>query len=124
MAFTKSNTYGPFFNKFTSIIGGDLKMMHADFQPEGALNKAFAAPVTEFATFYFDGEPAAGYIDDVMKCASIIENEAEGYLGGAVGITYETVEHEGVKGKAAVLAIGWQSREGELDIGGEGFGKW
>ncbi|KAK4553379.1 hypothetical protein LTR86_009436 [Recurvomyces mirabilis] len=114
MNFTKTNTYGPFLSKFLKIVDGEPSMMHADFQPEGAINKAFAAPATEIATFYFDGEPPSNYLEDVEKCAKIIEKEADGFLGAAVGITYETLEKEGVKGKAAVLAVGWQSKEAHM----------
>ena len=83
---------------------------HADFKPEGSLNKTFSAPVTEIAVFGFEGNPPEGYIDEVTKFGKILDEEKfEGYLGSSIGVTYEDLERDGVKGKAAVLAIGWQS---------------
>ena len=49
----------------------------------------------------------------MAKCAEALR-DADGYLDYAVGITHETLEKEGVKGKAAVLLIGWQSREAHM----------
>jgi len=43
----KSDSYGPFGKKLGAIIDGDISIVHADFKPEGALTKAFSAPVTE-----------------------------------------------------------------------------
>lgn len=76
------------------------------------LTETMSAPATEIATFYFGSDPPAGYLDGVNKFRDIIAKEdVEGYLGGAVGITHEEVEREGVKGKGAVLLIGWSSVE-------------
>ncbi|KAK3067256.1 hypothetical protein LTR53_015975 [Teratosphaeriaceae sp. CCFEE 6253] len=111
--FIKTDTYGPFLNRFLSLVDGDVSMMHADFKPEGALLKAFSAPATEIATFYFDGEPPADYLENVGKLGPVLEG-VDGFLGSAVGITHETLEKEGVKGKAAVLAVGWQSKEAHM----------
>lgn len=82
-----------------------------DFKPDGAVARCFSAPATEIATFYFDGEPPSDYFDNVKKCADEVLKEIDGFLGWAVGTTHEVVEKEGVKGKAAVLLIGWQSVE-------------
>jgi hypothetical protein len=71
------------------------------------------ADSNQLATFYFDGSPPSSYIDDVAKFDKELQ-KADGYLGYAVGITHETVEHEGVKGKAAVLAIGWNSVDAHM----------
>ncbi|KAK5107424.1 hypothetical protein LTR62_001285 [Meristemomyces frigidus] len=115
--FTKTEAYKPFLSKFLSIVAGEPKMMHADFQPPGALAKTFAAPTTEFATFYFEGEPPADYVEKAMECVEVIRKEAgAGFLDAAVGVTHEVVEHEGVKGKAAVLAVGWRSREAHMEF--------
>ncbi len=43
----KTDGYGPFGQKLGTIIDGDISIVHADFKPEGALTKAFSAPVTE-----------------------------------------------------------------------------
>jgi len=109
--FTKTDTYGPFLKKFMSIADGDpLVFCHADFKPEGSLSKTFSAPVTEMAIFYFEGGPPSDYLEGVDKLQKIFdEDKPEGYLGASAGITYEELEKDGVKGKAAVVMIGWQS---------------
>jgi heme-degrading monooxygenase HmoA len=114
--FIASSAYGPFLEKFLSITeGGPSIMRHVDFKPDGALATVFSAPVTEFATFYFDDEPPADYVETVAnKMGDVLREGAEGYLGHAVGVTHEVVEHEGVKGKAAVLAVGWQSKDAHM----------
>jgi len=111
--FTVSDTYGPFLKRFHSIIDGKpLMFCHVDFKPEGSLNKTFSAPVTEIATFYFEGGPPEDYLQGVEKLGKILDSEKpEGYLNYSAGITYEEIEREGVKGKAAVATIGWQSVE-------------
>lgn len=88
---------------------------HADFKPAGALGKTFSAPVTEFATFYFDGGPPSDYMEGVEKLGKMLDDQKpEGYLGWAGGVTYEELEKEGVKGKAGVLTIGWQSVDAHM----------
>lgn len=114
--FIADSSYGPFFDRVGSIVGGAGSIVHADFKPPGGLAKCFSAPVTEIATFYFEGEPPADYIDGVHQFNQTTQKEGiPGYLGVAVGKTYEEVEREGVKGKAMVVAIGWQSVEAHTD---------
>lgn len=85
-------------------------MSHVDFQPASALNTVLSAPVTEIVTFYFDGVPPPAYSENVEKFAKVAEEKkVDGYQGLAYGFTHEEVEKDGIKGKAAVLAIGWQS---------------
>jgi hypothetical protein len=79
------------------------------------LSTALSAPVTELATFYFEGAPPKDHLEGVHKFRQLAEEKKwEGYLGSAAGITYEEVEREGVKGKAAVLAIGWTSVDAHM----------
>jgi hypothetical protein len=74
------------------------------------------APITEVATFYFEGAPP----DDAFEsCKKFIENcEAtnppQKVYGWAYGTTHEEIEREGVKGKGAMLLIGWDSREDHM----------
>lgn len=109
--FTKSDLYGPFFDRFKSLLDGEpLMFVHADFKPDGSLNKTFSAPVTEMAVFYFEGGPPSDYLEGVEKLNKLFdEQKPEGFLSLSAGITYEEVEKDGIKGKAAVLTIGWQS---------------
>ncbi|KAK0937109.1 hypothetical protein LTR29_011318 [Friedmanniomyces endolithicus] len=111
--FMKSDSYGPFGKKLGAIIDGDISIVHADFKPEGALTKAFSAPVTEVATFYFNDAPPSDYVETVGKMDKALHG-VDGYLGLAIGITHETVEEGEIKGKAAVAAIGWQSKEAHM----------
>ncbi|KAK4951951.1 hypothetical protein LTR10_009871 [Elasticomyces elasticus] len=111
--FMASDIYGPFMNRLNSICEGNVSGMHIDFVPAGGLSKTLSAPATEIATFYFDGEPEADYTDNVAKLDKALQG-IDGYLGYTIGITHETLEKEDVKGKAAVLTIGWQSREAHM----------
>lgn len=114
-AFMKSDAYGPFFKTFGTIIGGDISLIHVDFQPEGGATKAMGAPVTEVATFHFDGAPPDDAYDSCKKFIEICEKEAEQKVyGWSYGITHEEIEKDGVKGKGAVLLIGWDSREDHM----------
>lgn len=70
--------------------------------------KAFNAPVTEFATFYFGAEPPEGYLDGVHKFREAASKQnVDGMHTSAAGLTYEEIEREGVKGKGAVLVVGY-----------------
>ncbi|TKA71980.1 hypothetical protein B0A55_06992 [Friedmanniomyces simplex] len=111
--FMASEAYGPFMQRAGAIVDGEVSIVHADFKPEGALSKAFSAPVTEVATFYFHGEPPSDYVENVGKLDKTLQS-VDGYLGYAIGITHETVEKEDVKGKAAVVTIGWQTKEAHM----------
>ena len=118
-----SPAYGPFVQRLGSIMSGNATIHHVDFEPSaGALTKAFSSPVTEIATFYCDSEPIPDWMSNAAKAAEWLgEQPAEaGYVGGSAawGITHEVVEREGVKGKAAVIAIGWTSREAHMAFRG------
>jgi hypothetical protein len=74
--------------------------------------------VTEVATFIFgpDGAPS-GYGAGVEKFGAAIETAGvPGFLGAAYGFTIEEVEHDGNKGKAAVLTVGWDSVDAHLQF--------
>ena len=102
--------YQPFLNRFLTIAAGTPSIAHADLQPHGAVARALAAPVTEVATFYFDSAPPGDALENAQKFIKVVEDEkTEGFLGAAVGVTYEEIEREGVKGKGMVIAIGWSS---------------
>jgi len=64
---------------------------------------------TEVATFHFDDAPPSDYIEGVIRLGKMLEEKADGFLGLAVGITHEDIEREGVRGKASVASIGWES---------------
>lgn len=104
--------------KLAAILGGPpIYFFHADFKPEGSLNKTFSAPVTEIAVFGFEGGPPEDYLDNVAKLSKIFDEEKpDGYLGMSAGVTYEEIEKDGVKGKAAVVAIGWQSVDVHMEF--------
>lgn len=110
-----TEAYQPFLQRFLSITDGAPSMVHADLEPSGDALKALSAPVTEVATFYFDGEPSQSYASGLTKFREVIEKgNIEGFLGGAAGVTYEEVEREGSKGKAAILVVGWNSIESHM----------
>jgi heme-degrading monooxygenase HmoA len=98
---------------FGSIIGGKPQIFHVDFKPSANLAKAFSAPVTEIATFYHSGDPTDSYLDEAVSAAEGMD-KVEGFLGAAMGISYEELEKDGHKGKASVLVVGWQSKEAHM----------
>ena len=76
---------------------------------------SLSAPVTEIATFYFDGAPPDDAFESAKKCIEIIGKDAgENVLGWSYGITHEDIEKDGVKGKGAVLTVGWESKEAHM----------
>ena len=117
-AFIASDAYAPHLQRCATIMAGPVDIFHVDFEPAGALSKALSAPVTEIATFYCEGEPVKDWTSNAAKACEWLEREAKaaGYLGAAYGITHEEVEYRGVKGKAAVIAIGWTSKEAHMEF--------
>jgi len=117
-AFIASEAYTPHLQRCATIMAGPVDIVHVDFEPAGALSKALKAPVTEIATFYCEGEPGKDWRSNAAKAGEWLEKEAKaaGYLGAAYGITHEEVEYKGVKGKAAVIAIGWTSKEAHMEF--------
>jgi len=96
------------------------RMFHVDFAPYDDLAKACAAPVTEVATFYFDGAPPEGCVDNILKFREELSHVVEELWGSqakerafavAGGVSHEVLQYEGVEGLAVVLLIGWNSIE-------------
>ncbi|EMD00122.1 hypothetical protein BAUCODRAFT_30585 [Baudoinia panamericana UAMH 10762] len=114
--FMASDTYGPFLDRFKSIVDDSThkpEMWHVDFQPAGGLSRVLSAPVTENVVLYFEGEPPAGYQEGVSEFWKALEEETN-LRGWCGGVTHETLEHEGVKGKAAMFLAGWDSVEDHM----------
>ncbi|KAK0287365.1 hypothetical protein LTR91_001665 [Friedmanniomyces endolithicus] len=114
--FQASAPYGPFVERLFKIVDPDRKVtgLHIDFH--GDILKTFAAPVTETAFFYFEGGPPSDYYDGAKKCLRTWAEKADGLHSWAVGTTYEDVEEEGIKGKAVVLSLGWQTKEHHVEF--------
>lgn len=112
-----SEAYPPFLEKFKTVMAGPPSFMHIDF--EGNLAAAFKAPVTEVATFYYNEQPAnwaKGVHDFIDLC---VENAPPNLKlhGYATGTTYENdMERDGLKGRAGVLVIGWESVEQHMEF--------
>jgi len=111
-----SPAYQPFIKRISTILSAAASIHHVDFETPAGLTQALSAPVTEFATFYCDREPIPEWLSNAAKAAQWLESQpaSAGYLGGAYGITHEVVEYGGVKGRAAVIAIGWTSKEAHM----------
>ncbi|QIX00863.1 hypothetical protein AMS68_006380 [Peltaster fructicola] len=112
-AFQESSDYPAFLGRVKTIITGPPQITHVEFKPAGALHETLSASVTEIATFYFDSEVPAEYgngIDEWSAVADQIPN-AKSIAWGA---TYESIEKDDVRGKAAVVLIGWASVEDHL----------
>lgn len=97
-------------------MAGPPSFLHVDF--EGDLRAALDAPVTELATFYFQNDTPQNYTkgvhDFIQLCVK--ESPEQKVYGYATGTSHEEVEREGVKGKAGVLAVGWQSVEQHMEF--------
>lgn len=110
-----SAAYTPFLSRLQTVMSGGADLSHVDFEPShSVLQQALSAPVTEFATFYFDSQPNTDWLSNAGKAAEWLRKEAKGFVDIAYGITHEVVEYQGVKGKAAVIAVGWESKEAHL----------
>lgn len=79
---------------------------HVDFAASDGFAQAMAAPVTEMATFYFDGEVPSDYLEGAEKFC-----QGTGLPPSAMGVSYEELGYEGGKGKALVLLVGWPTVE-------------
>jgi len=115
--FMATAEYPGFAKSFLSIKGGDHSIIHVDFKPENEIHdKALTAPVTELATFIFPGAVPDSYEAGVLKFHEAnLEAKVAGYQGAAYGFTHEEVTLEdGKKGKAVVLAIGWDAVDSHL----------
>lgn len=110
-----SEAYGPFKRNIGSICTGPPNVVHVDFKPEGSLDAVLQAPVTELVTFYFDGGVPTDYGSGITKVHDAL-GQIPDAKGVAWGSTHETLEHEGNKGTAAVLAIGWTSKEHHMQF--------
>lgn len=110
----QSPTYTPFIARLQPLLSAGAHLSHVDFEPQTALTRALAAPVTEIATFYFNGSPNADWLDNASQAGEWLEREAPESRGIAYGITHEEVEYQGIKGKAAVIVVGWTSREAHM----------
>jgi heme-degrading monooxygenase HmoA len=114
-AYAASDAYKPFLEHLgrASVDVPKAGYHHVDFQPASSLSKAVNAPVTGITTFYCDGVPGANWLSDAAKAAELMGKASadSGFLGLAYGITHEEISHEGVKGKAAVIFVGWQSEQ-------------
>lgn len=111
-----SSTYTPFLENFKTIIGGPISLIHVDFNPSGGAKKALSAPVTEIATFYFEGGPADDAFDGAKKFLETCMADQRVDVPWAYGITHEELEKDGVKGKGAVLLVGWESVDQHMEL--------
>lgn len=90
----------------------NLEIFHIDFEPASKLRNVLLSPVTEVATFFFDDTPPTDYLDGAATFAEHCVNETDsGFIDLVAGVTYDTVERGSVRGKAAMVLIGWRSVE-------------
>lgn len=113
----KSTEYAPMLEHLKALLSGAPSIYHFEFSSSGFIS-ATSAPVTELATFYLDSK-SSSFESNARKFEEAVEGgSVEGYLGSSSGWSVEEVEHEklgaGSKGKAYMLAIGWQSKEAHM----------
>lgn len=97
-------------DRITKRSSGSARMHHVDFSPYAEFTKAVAAPVTEVAMLYYAGTPPADCMDGLGEMRQVfVKHQIPGWRALAGGITHEDAEYGGVKGRAVVLVIGWQS---------------
>jgi len=116
--FMASDAYQPFLQRFKSIMAGPPHLVHVDFSPDGGVSRALSAPVTEVATFYWSNGPPENALQSAREFLELCEKEEpdSGITGWAYGTTHEEIEKEGVKGKGAVLLIGWPDVETHMEF--------
>ncbi|OQN95856.1 hypothetical protein B0A48_18141 [Cryoendolithus antarcticus] len=114
--FQGSESYGPFQKKFGQILASKPTIVHVDFEPYSSVATALGAPCTEVASFYFNGTPPKSYVSDALKIEPVLKEHAAGYIGGALGVSYEELERDGVKGQVGVLVLGWESKAKHMEF--------
>lgn len=96
-------------------VAGEGSVYHVDFEPSDDFTKAVAAPVTEVATLFYDGTPPTDCMEGLREMRGVFQDhKISGWRALAGGLTHEEKNYEGVKGRAVVLAIGWDSVEQHL----------
>lgn len=115
-AFTASAAYETFLQNVKPILASKPVILHVDFDSQEDFHATLAAPLTELVVFYFDGvilpEFAAGLTR--VKSGFLASKGCRGY---AWGPTHEVdIEHEGFRGQAAVVMIGWNSIEDHMAV--------
>ncbi|KAM0721989.1 hypothetical protein Q7P37_002915 [Cladosporium fusiforme] len=112
--FMESAAYEPVLNRLSDIMHvSHAKFCHVDFEPAGSLSRAISAPITEIVTFYYDYSPDADWLTTAAEAEKRLGKELKspGYMNIAYGITHEEVEYMSIKGKAALLMLGWESED-------------
>ncbi|TKA69430.1 hypothetical protein B0A55_07630 [Friedmanniomyces simplex] len=113
--FRRTPDYEPVVASIGKIRGSPYTPYHVDFRPFTAFMRATEAPVTEVATFYFDGSAPTAVLDRFTRFREVLsKQQVSGVLGAAAGLTHEELDSEGVRGTAAVLVIGWESVDAHL----------
>jgi len=109
--FIDSAPYGPFVKKLENNFTTSLSLQHA-FLPASKTSLLSSVPCIEYATFY-------GIEDGCLSNIAEFERKAvaEGYHGMVYGETMEELSKEdgGEKAKAAILCIGWDSKEKHME---------
>ena len=98
------------------IMNSQPEIVHVDFEPVRGLQEAISAPVTEVATFSFDGSPPEDAYQNVEKAVEVLKKAGATFQGWAYGSTHEIIEKNGIKGKSAVLIGGWESIEKHNEV--------
>ncbi|TKA76345.1 hypothetical protein B0A55_03729 [Friedmanniomyces simplex] len=113
--FRRTPDYGSIVASISKIRAGPCTPYHVDFRPFTAFVRATEAPVTEVATFYFDGPAPFAVLDRFTRFREVLsKQQVSGVLGAAAGLTHEELDSEGARGTAAVLVIGWESVDAHL----------
>lgn len=112
--FMASSRYQPFTANMKPILQKPPSMFHVDFAPQEQFDKALSSPIIELAAFYFDGDVPSDYAGGVEQVMKLLP-DVDGFKACAWGSTHEkSLEYNGVKGQAAVLAIGWTSYDAHM----------
>lgn len=112
-----SPSYQPFLKTLSGLLSGAPSITHFTFDPPTSFSRALAAPVTELATFTLPPSSTDAFNASLGPFAETVSKTADGCAGVAKGWSVEDVEHEKLddgKGKACLLAVGWQSVEAHM----------
>jgi hypothetical protein len=117
-----SPIFQPFVANLSSLLSGDLSLYHVRFPSSSPFSTPGSAPVSEYASLYFEPEYENSVFDaNWSKFVDFASKTAEGVQGFAGGWAIEEQQHEklGKDGEAGAaklfaLCIGWPTVEAHM----------
>ena len=102
-------------DKLNLIHDDPPDVIHIDLQPEKGVSEALSAPITEVATFYYNGSPPETSFEGAKTLLEALMKDGVKIMGWAFGTTHEVIKRDSVRGKRNVLLVGWESMQAHAD---------